>query len=180
MTVIKDEQLMSRVAKGDLDAFDEIVRRHQGTAWRIAHRFLGDPAEAEDVAQEAFLRILAAAPRYKFTAAFSTYLYRVVARLCIDRSRKKRPVITNTLPEAVDSSPGPATVLAQKDRDVLVREALDTLPSRQRMAIILKYYEGLNYASIAQAMGTTDKAVERLLGRARTALKSSLFCLRGK
>jgi len=174
VTAIKDEQLMSRVALGDLDAFEELVRRHQHSAWRIAHRFIGDPAEAEDVAQEAFLRILAAAPRYKPSAAFSTYLYRVVARLCIDNTRKKRPILTNTLPETVDSSPDPATALAQKDRDALIRKALDALPSRQRMVVILKYYEGLSYGEIAQAMGTTVKAVERLLGRARKTLQKRL------
>ncbi|NOY12252.1 MAG: sigma-70 family RNA polymerase sigma factor [Deltaproteobacteria bacterium] len=178
VTVIKDEQLMLRVAEGNLDAFNELVRRHQRTAWRIAHRFLGDPAEAEDVAQEAFLRILAAAPRYKPSAAFSTYLYRVVARLCIDNTRKKRPVFTNTLPETVDSSPDPATALVQKDRDALIRKALDALPSRQRMVVILKYYEGLRYGEIARAMGTTVKAVERLLGRARKTLQSSLSRIR--
>ena len=175
MAVFKDEHLMLRVAEGDLDAFDEIVRRHQRTAWRIAHRFLGDPVEAEDVAQEAFLRILAAAPRYRPTATFSTYLYRVVARLCIDNARKKGPVFTDKLPETVDSSPDPATVLVRKDRDALIRQLLDALPTRQRMAVILKYYEGLSYGEIARAMETTAKAVEKLLDRARKALRSSLL-----
>jgi len=174
VTVIKDEQLMSRVAEGDLDAFNELVRRHQHTAWGIAHRFLGDPAEAEDLAQEAFLRILAAAPRYKPSAAFSTYLYRIVTRLCIDHTRKKHPIFTNTLPETVDSSPDPITALIQKDRDALIRKALDALPSRQRMVVILKYDEGLRYAEIARAMGTTVKAVERLLNRARKTLQKRL------
>jgi len=169
---------MLRVAEGDLDAFDEIVRRHQRTAWRIAHRFLGDPVEAEDVAQEAFLRILAAAPRYKPSATFSTYLYRVVARLCIDYVRKKRPIFINTLPETVDSSPDPETALVQKDRDALIRKVLDALPSRQRMVVILKYYEELSYCEIAGAMGTTVKAVERLLGRARKTLQSNLSRMR--
>jgi len=174
VTAPKDEQLMSRVAEGDLDAFNELVRRHQRIAWRIAHRYLGDPVEAEDVAQEAFLRVLAAAPRYKPTAAFSTYLYRVVVRLCIDYARKRRPIFSNALPETLDSSPDPAVALAQKDRDQLIRQALDALPPRQRMAVILKYYEGLGYSDIARAMGATVKAVERLLGRARKALQSSL------
>ena len=169
---------MLRVAQGDLDAFDEIVRRHQRTAWRIAYRFLGDRAGAEDVVQDAFLRILSAAPRYKPTAAFPAYLYRVVARLCIDDIRKKRPVLTDAFPEAVDPSPDPATARAQEARNALVRMALDALPPRQRMAVILKYYEGLGYEEIAGAMGTTVKAVERLLGRARAALRSRLLNLR--
>ena len=165
---------MSEVAEGDLDAFNELVCRHQHTAWRIAHRFLGDPAEAEDIAQEAFLRILAASPRYKPSAAFSTYLYRVVVRLCIDNTRKKHLIFSNTLPEPVDSSPDPATALVQKDRDALIRKALDALPSRQRIVIILKYYEELSYGEIAQAMGTSVKAVERLLSRARKTLPKRL------
>jgi len=176
--VINDEQLMLRVAKGDLATFSELVRRHQHAAWRIAYRFLGDPAEAEDIVQESFLRILAAAPRYKPSAAFSTYLYRVVARLCIDNSRKKRPIFTGTLPETVDSSPDPAMAIVQKDQNELIRKALDTLPSRQRMVIILKYYERLSYCEIALAVGTTVKAVERLLGRARKTLQSSLSHIR--
>ena len=180
MTVIKDEQLMLRVAEGDLDSFNEIVRRHQRTAWRIAHRFLGDPTEAEDITQEAFLRILAAAPRYKPSAIFSTYLYQVVARLCIDYARKKRPIFTSTLPETVDSSHSPATALVRKDRDALIRKALYVLPSRQRMVVILKYYEGLRYGEIARVMGTTVKAVERLLGRARKALQSILSNIKEK
>lgn len=93
MTAIKDEQLVLQVVEGELDSFEEIVRRHERTAWRIAHRFLGDPAEAEDIAQEAFLRILAAPSQYKSSATFSTYLYRVVTRSCIDHTRKKTPCL---------------------------------------------------------------------------------------
>ena len=178
--VMEDEQLMARVADGDLGAFEEIVRRHQGIAWRIAYRFLADPVEAEDITQEAFIRILAASSRYKPTAAFATYLYRVVARLCIDHARKRRPVLSDKLPERADPSPGPAATLARKDRDELIRRALDALPPRQRLVVILKYYEGLSYGEIARAMGTTVKAVERLLGRARKGLRSSLFDLRAR
>lgn len=174
MKEINDEQLMLAVGKGDLNAFNEIVRRHQRSAWSVAYRFLGDSAEAEDIAQEAFLRVLTAAPRYKPTAAFSTYFYRVITRLCIDNAKKKRPIFTDTLPEMVEASPDPAAALVRKDRDALICKALDALPSRQRMAVILKYYEGLGYADIAGAMNITIKAVERLLSRARKALQSSL------
>lgn len=169
-----DEQLMQMAGKGDLNALGEIVRRHQRTAWSVAHRFVGDPAEAEDIVQEAFLRILTAAPRYKPRAAFATYLYRVVTRLCIDNVQKKRPIFTDTLPEMVDDSADPAAMLARQERDALIRRALDVLPSRQRMVVILKYYEGLGYADIAAAMNITRKAVERLLSRARKTLQSSL------
>ena len=173
-----DKQLMLQVAEGDQDSFSEIVRRHQRTAWRIAYRFTGNPEDAEDIAQTAFLRILAAAPSYRPSATFSTYLYRVISRLCIDHARKKRPVLLKTLPEVVDSSLGPPEVLSRKDRDALICSAIDTLPYRQRMAVILKYYEELRYVEIAQAMGITVKAVERLLSRARTTLKARLYSMK--
>ncbi len=176
--VVRDEELMLAVAKGDLGAFDELVLRHQRFVWGIAFRFLGGPAEAEDIAQEAFLKLLEAAPRYRPTAGFRTYLYRIVSRLCIDYARKKRPIPTDGLPERTDCSPSPAEVLVIKERDTEIRRALDALSSRQRMVVILKYYEGLRYSEIAQAMGTTVKAVERLLGRARNTLQSSLLRIR--
>ncbi len=178
VTVVRDEELMLAVGRGDLRAFNEIIHRHQDTAWRVAYRFLGDSAEAEDIAQEAFLRILTSAPRYRSTASFSTYLYRIVSRLCIDNARKKRPLCVDTLPELVDSSPDPETTLDLKNRDALIRKTLDALPSRQRMAVILKYYEELSYADIAWTMGVTVKAVERMLDRARKALRSSLSLVR--
>jgi len=174
VTVLGDEQLMMQVAEGDLDAFNELVRRRRDTAWRIAYRFLGDPDAAEDVVQEAFLRILDAAARYEPSATFETYLYRVVTRLCLDHARKRRPILVRALPETVDPSPDPAAALVRKDRDALIRQAIDTLPPRQRMAVVLKYYEGSGYGEIAQALETTTKAVERLLGRARRTLISSV------
>ncbi len=86
-----DTTLMIRAAEGDLAAFEQLVRRNQAGAWAFAWRFLGDAAEAQDIVQEAFLRIYQAAPRYRPTAGFRTYLYRVVARLCLDWKAKKRP-----------------------------------------------------------------------------------------
>ena len=87
-----DEELMVAAARGDLGAFEQLVVRYQQTAWTIACRYLGDRSEAEDVAQEAFLKILKAAPRYRPSAAFRTHLIRVTSRLCIDRGRKMHPV----------------------------------------------------------------------------------------
>lgn len=86
-----DEELMSDVAEGDLVAFEQLVRRHQASAWNAAFHLLGNVHAAEDISQEAFLRILRAAPRYRPTAAFRTYLYRIVTRLCRDRHRRSSP-----------------------------------------------------------------------------------------
>ena len=173
-TMRSDADLMLAVGRGDLAAFEEIVLRHQSAAWGAAWRFLGDAAEAEDVVQDAFLKVLDAAPRYAPTAAFRTYLFRVVTRLCLDRVRKRRPIYTDDLPVAVDAAPAPLDGMAAAERDRAVRQALDGLPPNQRMALVLRHYEDLAYREIAAVLGTSEKAVERLIARARETLADQL------
>jgi RNA polymerase sigma-70 factor (ECF subfamily) len=163
---------MMAVARGDLSAFDEIVRRHERLAWSIAFRFIGDMHEAEDIAQDAFLRILDAASRYKPVAAFTTYLTRIVTRLCIDHAREKHLTPSEHLPPVPDHT-GSEQMYIQ-DRERVIRKALDMLPPGQRMAVVLRYFEGFDHREIAAAMESTIKAVERLLARARNTLKPLL------
>ena len=168
--MLTDEELMHAVQEGDLSAFEQIVHRHQQTAWRVACRFLVDPTEAEDVAQDAFLRILKAAPSYRPTAKFQTFLFQVVSRLCLDRASKKHPIYVEKVPEAIAEGASPGEVLEQLEKDQRVRGALDDLPANQRISVILRYYEELSYQEIAVAMRVSPKAVERLLARARATL----------
>jgi RNA polymerase sigma-70 factor (ECF subfamily) len=170
----QDEELMQRVATGDLRAFDELVRRHQRSVWRAALRFTGDPAEAEDLAQDAFLKVLAAAPRYRPAGAFRGYLLTTVARTCLDWVRKRKPAVLEAVPEIEDPAPKPDQSREVNERDRSIRRALAGLPERQRMAVILRYYEALGYAEIAQILEVTPKAVERLLWRARETLRKVL------
>jgi RNA polymerase sigma-70 factor (ECF subfamily) len=165
---------MLAAGQGGLDAFERIVLRHQGEAWRVAYRFTGDAAEAEDLAQEAFLKILNAAPRYEPTATFRTYFYRVLTRLCIDHGRKKRPVLVNPLPNMPDTTPSPSALADQTERDAIIQAALNALPADYRMAVVLRYFEGVSGAEMAEAMGRSVKAVERLLARAKSALEPQL------
>lgn len=169
-----DEDLMLATGEGDLAAFEQLVLRHQNEVWRVAYRFTGDATEAEDLAQEACLRILDAAPRYKPTAAFRTYFYRVVTRLCLDHRRKKRPVLFDlSFRRSADES-APAQLVERQDRDRFIQIALRDLPADYRMALVLRYFEGLSTPEIAAAMGRTVKAVERLLARARETLEPRL------
>jgi RNA polymerase sigma-70 factor, ECF subfamily len=174
VTRATDEQIMQAVSKGDLGAFHEIVLRYQGIGWKTAFRFLGDAMEAEDVAQEAFLKIFEAAPRYRPTASFRTYFYRVLTHLCIDRTRRSHPRNTSDIPDVPDSSIGPAESFLEGERRDQIREALDTLPPNQRAAMVLKHYEGLSYAEIAHVLVVTPKAVERLISHARSSLQTRL------
>lgn len=169
-----DELLMLAVGKGDLGAFEEIIRRHQAWAWKIAYRFLGNREDAEDVVQDAFLRLLAASSRYRPIASFKTYFYRIITRLCLDRAKKKQSVSVETIPDSPDLRPGVVEEMMRRETAVAVRAALHALPPTQRMAVVLKYYEGLNYEGIASALQTTTKAVERLLARARERLRAIL------
>src|SRR5262245_58856901 len=138
-----DESLMLAVGRGDLGAFEHLVLRHQSAAWSVAFRFVGDEAEAEDIAQEGFLRILTAAPRYEPTAKFRTYLYHVITRLCMDHAEKKRPLYLDKLPDAIDSAPSPSDMATMVERRNQVQQAMQALPATQRMVVILRFYEGL-------------------------------------
>ena len=174
MLTPSDEELMLSVRDGEVDAFEQIVLRHQAEAWRVAYRFTGDAAEAEDLAQEAFLKIFDAAPRYRPTAAFRTYFHRVLTRLCLDHRRKKRPRLADPLPNMPDTTPRPSQQASRTERDAAIQSALASLPARQRSAVVLRYFEGLPGAEVAEALGTSPKAVERLLARARKTLAGRL------
>jgi len=169
-----DAALMSAVARGDHSAFAELIRRHQGTAWRLACRFLGDRAEAEDIVQEAFLRILGAAARYRPDAAFRTYLHTVVGRLCLDHARRRRPEYPGEVPDCPTAAPGPSEMLEAAEQRAAVRRALDDLPPKQRLAFLLQQDEGMGYAAIGQVLGVSTRAVEGLVRRAREGLAARL------
>lgn len=169
-----DEELMVAVAGGDLSAFGQLVARHQSTAWNAAYRFLGNAADAEDIAQEAFLRILDMADRYEPRASFRTYLFRIIARLCFDLSRRKRLRRHEPLPDIAEHRPSPEDVSLGAERAAAVQQVLNTLSPAQKMAVVLRYYENMSYREIATVLSTTVKGVERLLARAREALEHRL------
>jgi RNA polymerase sigma-70 factor (ECF subfamily) len=169
-----DEELMQAVGRGDLQAFEQVVLRYQKEAWRVARRVLDDATEAEDVAQDAFLKILDASPRYRPIATFRTYLYRVVTNLCLDRVDKKRPLYLESLPDRASSDPSPADACASLELQEAVRAALEVISPRQKAVVVLRHFEGLSVGEIASIMDITPKAVERLLARARSALEHQL------
>jgi RNA polymerase sigma-70 factor (ECF subfamily) len=164
---------MAQTAVGDHQAFRRLVERHQQRVWHVAYRSLGDGNEAEDVAQETFLRVFNAAARYRPTARFTTYLYSIVTRLCIDRSRKHRPRLTDQS-EETPTETSPTAPLEQIERDHEIHRAIRRLPAKQRLAIVLRYERELPLREISEIMNITPKGVERLLARGRHTLASQL------
>jgi RNA polymerase sigma-70 factor (ECF subfamily) len=170
-----DEELLVRVARGDPAAARALVGRKLPRLLSLAQRMLGDAAEAQDVAQEAFLRIWKQAPRWRPGAAkFDTWLHRVALNLCYDRLRRRREVATEVPPERPDPGPAPDRGLLAADVGARVSAALARLPDRQREAIVLAHYQELGNIEAAAVMGVSVEALESLLARGRRALRAAL------
>ena len=172
-----DTELVFLVAKGNESAFNELLVRHQGAIYQLAHRFLGDANEAEDIAQETFLRLYRSADRYKPNASLRSYLYKIAKNLCIDFLRKKRPETMANLPETMPQD-SPLDQLERAQTLQIILDCVDTLPENQRMAILLRHNSGLRYQEIADVMELTVSAVESLLVRARKTLRRRLSSVR--
>jgi RNA polymerase sigma-70 factor (ECF subfamily) len=170
-----DDDLMRQVANRDQDACRALVDRHLGRIVAFAARTLGDPAEAEDVAQETFLRLWSHAARWQPGAArLTTWLHRVALNLCLDRLRRRPHVPLDDAPEPVDPSPEMSTVLHRRDVAQRVREELTRLTDAQRAALTLCHYQGVRNYEAADMMGITVEALESLLARARRTLRERL------
>lgn len=172
---VTDGLLLKRAGRGDAAAFRLLVDRHLPAVLAIARRMLNGDVEAEDVAQEAFLRLWRSAGALDVgDTGARPWLRRVVSNLCIDRIRANQRVeVTDDVPDSeVDG--GQLQELSDQELSERVDQALKNLPERQRLALTLFHYEGLSHLEIGEIMGVSNEAVESLLGRARRALKAAL------
>jgi len=183
---IPSEELMARIAEGDEDAFEILVNRHQTSILNLVYRLIGDRTQAKDLAQEVFLRVWQSAKSYEPKAKFTTWIYRITANLCFNElksARRKKWFSFNRSDEdgghtfeetLADSAPSAEDILLQKERSRQISDALQRLPENQRMALVLKRYDGLSYQEIAQIIGCSVSAVESLLVRAKRTLQEKL------
>jgi len=177
---------MDRVAKGDDEAFEILVNRHQVSVLNLIYRFIGDRTQAKDLAQEVFLQVWQAAKNYEPKAKFTTWIYRIATNLCLNElksARRKKWVsffrshedneysMEQSLP---DDSPSAEDLLLIRERSRQISDALQSLPANQRMALVLKRYDDLSYEEIARIMGCSVSAVESLLVRAKRTLQEKL------
>lgn len=175
LTDVSDETLLVLYGNGDRDAARSLTLRMGPLAYRVAYRMLSDPAEAEDVAQEALLRLWRIAPEWRNgEAKVSTWLYRVVTNLATDRLRKRRGVGLDEAPEVEDGAPSVVQTMIARDRMNALEAALSQLPDRQRQAVVLRHIEGLSNPEIAEAMEIGVEAVESLTARGKKGLAKLL------
>ncbi len=175
MDEVTDDALLVLYANGDAGAARALTLRLTPRVLAHSYRLLGDRAEAEDVAQDAMMRLWKIAPHWRQgEAKVTTWLYRVVANLCTDRLRKARGVGLDTIPEPADETPGPADNMVDAARAKALQQALQTLPERQRQAVVLRHIEGFQNPQIAEIMEISVEAVESLTARGKRALAAEL------
>lgn len=173
-SIAGDDALMARVAGGDARAFETIVNRELDRALAVARRVVGNDAEAEDVAQEALLRLWGRAAKWRpGQARIRTWLYRVSVNLSIDRLRQRKGELVAEPPERAQPADQQLTI-EQQELGRSMDSALQALPDRQRIALVLFHYEGASMAEVAEILETSADAVESLLARGRRSLKKRL------
>lgn len=181
MDDVPDEALLTLFANGDGAAARALTLRMTPRVMAHAYRLLGDRDEAEDVAQDAMMRLWRIAPEWRQgEAKVTTWLYRVVANLCTDRLRRRRGVDLDAVPEPEDGAPGAEQGLLQQARADALQMALGHLPERQRQAVVLRHIEGLSNPEIAEIMEIGVEAVESLTARGKRALSDALASRRAE
>lgn len=168
-----DADLMRALGTGNRIALGELVKRHQEHVRSLAFRIMGRWEDADDVAQETFLRVLRGAGGYTPAASFRTWLHRIVVNLCLDRAR--RPKIASLEQDVPAADVGQGSAMERRERSLAVQHAVSQLPERQRIALLLHRFEGHSHAEIAQATGWSESAVEALLVRAYSHLRQALL-----
>ena len=180
---ITDEELVVRSVNGDVDSFNQLIRRWERPIYALAYRTIGREDEARDVCQETFLRAFRALKGFKGQAKFSSWLYRIALNLCRDWIRRQRRTPVVQMPEDVDiaelaAARGPVesieTLVARRELGRAVAQAMATLPEEQRTAIILKEYHGLTFQEIADLQGCPLSTVKTRLYQGLSVVRRQL------
>ena len=193
--LVADEELMAQCRQGDMSAFELIVRRYQDRMVNYITRVINDHHRAEDLAQEAFLRVLGSIQRYRPKGQFKNWLYLIATNLCRNelrnRNRQSTDLFSQLGLESSDSPGGqqspiledllsdsrylPDQLYEQKEREQAIRQQVDLLPENQRLSLVLVTYQELSYQEVSQIIGCSVSAVKSLIHRARQKLKQKLI-----
>ena len=170
--------LAAKLRAGDPDAFEELVRAYQHRVFGVAVRMLGDRAEAEEIAQEVFLRVYRSVGEFRGESKLSTWLYAIASRLCLNRlassDRRQRRADSAALLDVPSSTADASAELERGELETALREAIAALPEERRIVVVLRDVEGLSYEEIASALELELGTVRSRLHRARMDLKAKL------
>jgi RNA polymerase sigma-70 factor, ECF subfamily len=171
-----DHELLALIQGGSHPAFAELVKRHTERFYRLAFRYLQNKEAAEDMVQDAFLKLWEDPTRWQAgkNTKFTTWFYRVVVNLCLDRHKRKRPVELNEETPLLDDRETADQALLRDEEQRLLEREIAALPERQRTALNLCFDEGLSNQEAAEIMGLNLKALQSLIMRAKTTLKERL------
>jgi RNA polymerase sigma-70 factor, ECF subfamily len=176
-----DAALLAAHVAGDPQAFGELVRRHQDRLWSVAVRTLGNPEDAADAVQSAFLSAFRAAGGFRGDAAVTTWLHRIVVNACLDLVRRRQARPTDPLPEDEARQPAaPGDPIADRDMAIEVEQALTTLPIEQRAALVLVDVQGFSVDDAAEILGCPPGTVKSRCSRGRARLAPLLAHLRNR
>jgi RNA polymerase sigma-70 factor (ECF subfamily) len=174
---MEELEMVHGALSGDHNAFAQLVETYQSPVFNLCYRMLGDRCEAEDAAQEAFLRAYSRLSSYDPARPFKTWLFSIAAHYCIDRLRKRRVTLLGLDDEPIqyhpalrEHAPGPLEMAERGERRDGVQAMLQELPAQDRAAIVMRYWYDLSYEEIAEATGVTVSSVKSRLHRARVAL----------
>lgn len=185
----RDSALIRAVQAGDRAAFDRLVLKHKDSVFNLVYWFLGDYEEAADCSQEIFINVFKSIKKFRFEAAFSTWLYRIAVNTCKNRLkssryrwRKRTVSLNNTagsrdgnpFPELMNGSPSPAIEMEKKERRRRIQDAINALPEEQNRVVVLRDIQGLSYQEIADITGLNPGTVKSRLARGRQTLKKRL------
>jgi len=175
---VQEAAFVARLRQGDRHAFEEFVIAYQHRVFGVALRMLGNRAEAEEIAQETFLRAHRALPQFRGEARLHTWLYAIASRLCLNRLGSPDRRLVRGDDEALTAAPSDeadaAARLERSERDTAVREAIAALPEERRIVVVLRDLEGLSYEEIGEVLSLEPGTVRSRLHRARLDLKAKL------
>ena len=176
MNIANDRSLTKLAAQGDQNAFGELVQLHQSAVFNVAYRILGNQQDAEDAAQEAFVRAYNAFKSCDTHRPIRPWLKKIVTNLCLNRIKAHRPTLSleNGLPPPKEPSAGPEALIAKRERDTQIRTAILSLPPHYRAAIELRHFQDLSYEEIAETLEKPLSTVKSDLFRARKMLAEKL------
>jgi RNA polymerase sigma-70 factor (ECF subfamily) len=183
----QDLRWMEQIKGGNLDALRDLIEAHQHRVIGTVAKMLGDDSDAEDIAQQVFIRVWKSAGRYEPTAKFTTWLFKIARNLVFNELRRRKRHPTHSLDRPLDpdepervrqvadtSVKAPDTTLLDAEMQTAIQRAIDDLPETQRMAVVLRRYDDISYEEIAEILDLSVPAVKSLLFRARTELREKL------